>query len=850
VTGTPIKGHGSPGWRPDTAEQVARQLAALGSPRYDLVALPVERGEQLHRRVGVTADGVVRLVPWLEHLNAQGCEILVRPSAPAGLSYFGGVLQESLDLARQAGFESAAVLRAPGGAREVWMRGGADLPPPVQEIVDRELAGRLRPLGTPPRDGFGHLAGFASPHAQQELGLASALLVTLEEASGRVYGRFRELAAAGREGAAAQAVARQVERELGALGGGAPGPATARGAAAPAGGGEPAAGGGEPAGAAQGAAAGSPLARLMDLADREAELRGLADPGRPLAAADVDERLARWAAMQGTHEAALADLAGAAAGERLGTAEGRPGAARLAIEDRVVASFRAREQVRHELAERLGVRDLPPGLRTGAGGSIVDAPLDSELMAAYRQAQLQLAGTSDGAGWRRQVAAELELDGLEAALRAELRLLDRAHEGTSLLLERLEPRAESRPGGEEAQACGALTKALGDLERGQAPLAQRVAALAGERLERDLARLQEILAREPAAEAVARFTALLDERQRLAPRLAGVRRGEDPPLRAPASAPAPGEGRGQFERARRELLARPSPEAVETLRASWDGLRCGEQLAADRAASRELRQARRGLRRAGNDLMREGRGRAGLPPSPAELGPLRRALERYQAAESALARRLDGREGAAESRRPGVEWLCRRLRRGDLSPGTLARLQRAAGYEVRRGVTRGEPLAPATPAAPAASVHGAYVDYQDARATLLSRADPQNRRGGGREKPYLDLREAAARYQDAAAELHRQVQAAARSPESRALPPRYFLEHEAFAGQPQRAVATWAAHAAGRGVPASRIPEALARPARSRTASPRLLSPGHGIYLAGALSRLGLGGEQQLGHGR
>jgi hypothetical protein len=83
-----------------------------------------------------------------------------------------------------------------------------------------------------------------------------------------------------------------------------------------------------------------------------------------------------------------------------------------------------------------------------------------------------------------------------------------------------------------------------------------------------------------------------------------------------------------------------------------------------------------------------------------------------------------------------------------------------------------------------------------------------------------------------------------------AVPPRYFREHEAFAGQPQRAVAAWAAHAAGRGVPASRIPEALARPARWRTASPRLLSPGHGIYLAGALARVGLGAEQQLGHGR
>jgi hypothetical protein len=57
--------------------------------------------------------------------------------------------------------------------------------------------------------------------------------------------------------------------------------------------------------------------------------------------------------------------------------------------------------------------------------------------------------------------------------------------------------------------------------------------------------------------------------------------------------------------------------------------------------------------------------------------------------------------------------------------------------------------------------------------------------------------QAAVRDQAAACGLNHRTQAAARSPESRILAPRYFLEHGSFAGQPPRVGAPGRARTAG-----------------------------------------------------
>src|SRR6202035_5114962 len=223
----------------------------------------------------------------------------------------------------------------------------------------------------------------------------------------------------------------------------------------------------------------------------------------------------------------------------------------------------------------------------------------------------------------------------------------------------------------------------------------------------------------------------------------------------------------------------------------------------------------------------------------AEAGRLRRAVERYQSAETAVADRLDAAATAADAVSGEAGTLVLRLERGDLSPGTLARLQRA----IRRGLSAlGESPGPLPRSPVAASLPEAVAAWKAGRAALRATVQsfPEDWRGGADGAALRRLRDGVACYQSAAAELDRHVQGAARTPESRALAPRFFLDHAAFSGQPHRAVAAWSAHAAERGVDPARIPEALARSRGARMASPRLLSSHYGFFLAAAVTRVGL----------
>jgi Relaxase/Mobilisation nuclease domain/RepB DNA-primase from phage plasmid len=1118
------------GGRPDTADQVARQLAALGSPRYDVLVLQVATGEQLHHRSGLTPPGVGAAIPWLKHLNAYGCEILVRPSAPAGLTHFEGVHLAALREAGAAGFQPAAVLRAPDGGREVWMRGGADLPPAVQDLVDRELARRLRPGRPAQSPGYGHLAGFTSPFAQRAGGLERPPFLTLEEDGGRVYGGFRALAAESRARAAAAVLEERAEREIAGLGlrggaavgvgagagaggdgagGGAAGRTAAAGAASarldsgrldsgrldsgrldsahlgsgrlgsPRAGGE-VAGPGRPgavpesvpvgSGGTARAAAGRPSSRqaalreMLAITDREAERRGLAGPPRPPSAGEIEERLARWGAARAAHAEALE-----AAGREV--RDGSRGAAPYRHEALVVATFRAQEAIRHELAERLGVRevraDLPAGAalalarwqsslagaeerldrlllepgatasdrlegaiavrtlreeladaarehglalrepvpgvapaglaaggepaRAGAAAELgmgpaaavafpapsevpaaalrptgegvgtpaaaelgadppaaaalpalfglpaaglessqdsqleqirpeaqsaaavpvpselpgaagqpaqrsatdppraepqaaaelpapsdmsaaalqgsrgshpeqagpepraaagqaagpaaarsMDTPDDEDLVLAYDDAAIPYSAVRHAAGWREQLAAELGLEEREAALRAELLVLERAHERASLLLDGLESRIERQPTSAREAAHQTLVGALLDLEERQVPLAERIAYLANHRVGREVGRLERILEREPTREGIAALTRLLDERRQVAPRLEEFS-SEHVELRALGESGQPRVqlARHRFDRAVEGLLERPSLRAVQGVEDRHVELRVEEDIAGREAAAGELRAARKELHRAGDALLAAAAERPGEGASAAEVGPLRRALERYQAAETAVAGRLEAAATAADATRGDVGTLVAHLERGDLSPGTLARLQRAIGRELR---VLGEPAGPLPRSPAAASLSAAVAAWKAGRADLRAavRSFPESWRAGADGAALRRLRDGVARCQAAAAELDRQVQGAARTAESRALAPRFFLDHEAFAGQPHRAVAAWSAHAAERGVEPARIPEALARSGGARMASPRLLSSHYGFFLAAAATRVGL----------
>jgi hypothetical protein len=336
-----------------TADQVAGQLAALGCPRFDILVLDASTGAHRHLRSAWTPEQVLGALGWLRHQNAQGGEILVRPAAPAGLSFFEGVTGPRLDAAIADGFEPAAVVRAPDATREVWMRGTAEVPPRVQQLIDDELARALaatRPVRTP---GYGHLAGFTSPMAQRAAGVARPPFLTLDRARGRVYRRHAALARDCRERASREDLERRTARDLEALGRTLP----------------PTAANGHPRSdtAQRPTPQAAALLQLRDEADREAHRLGLASPYTRDPAV-VEASLARWSAARAAHQEALAATAAAAptAGTAGAAPHGAPRTPAPETEAAVVETFRRLERERQGLAEQLGVRDIAADLPPAA----------------------------------------------------------------------------------------------------------------------------------------------------------------------------------------------------------------------------------------------------------------------------------------------------------------------------------------------------------------------------------------------------------------------------------------------------------------------------------------------------
>ena len=292
--------------------------------------------------------------------------------------------------------------------------------------------------------------------------------------------------------------------------------------------------------------------------------------------------------------------------------------------------------------------------------------------------------------------------------------------------------------------------------------------------------------------------------------------------------------------------------------------------------------------------------REAAPPLP--ISWPRRALARLQAAESALARHLDAAGlPAAAARRPfamaRLAPLVDRLRRGDLTPDTLARTRR----EIQRSLRlAGAPAALPPPPRTAAGLADALANHAASRsavlraarhlapaaaaaATVPAAAPPSPHRPPAAPDLHR-LAEAVARLQQTAAHLDHlafgieprtpapQPSLAATpdppAPQALAAPPadtattapttapatapspnlatapgappplRYFLARPDLAARPHRAVAAWAAHAAEQGLPAERIAQAIQRFRLSHFASPRLFGADYARFLAGAVARL------------
>ena len=251
------------------------------------------------------------------------------------------------------------------------------------------------------------------------------------------------------------------------------------------------------------------------------------------------------------------------------------------------------------------------------------------------------------------------------------------------------------------------------------------------------------------------------------------------------------------------LLAAPSREGVLRLRAALERSLEVRSQAGDLALARQLRRAREALGALSTSL-RTHDGEA--PPPPASrrgAAPSAAATEPQDRWASRLDRPDAPRLGSAES----LAALARRVARGDRTPETLARLHRelvvAGAPGPPPGGDRGRSRTLAGAARGRATPGGSSRPPPPRPRTL---ADPRRgrRRSPGSPRP-PGARAAVAGYQRAASDL------AAHAGRPGHWRPRTLLAAARLRGEPERAVAAWAAHASARGASAREVAHGLAR---------------------------------------
>jgi hypothetical protein len=741
------------------------------------------------------------------------------------------------------------------------------LPQEEKELVDRflELDLQAAPPSPFPETQFGHLAGFSSPRAQRAWGLAEPPYPELVSTSGRIFSRAEVLVTAARDEIAQGRLRARAEHEV----------AQAEKQSALFGAFEE---------AYRDDSFGASLPTLGSrreveeavlrlsltregLAAAEERFSAVARPEGGGIAREEQERLANsflYASRQAREaERLLEDLLdayplppgldladlGRYAELRLATQEALdrttpfgdswesdPTRTALANDARLLA-------LSAELAEFEESRGLPRSYEEGPHGlpiprsdvrlvgqaelALPGVSHEEELpfIRAYADAKAAYDGTLDRASSTEEVialrnvtAAEIRLEAAEHDLRRNLQVFTRAQRHLSETMAPLEEAAETHPVEHMPkleqhvhQLC-AVEEAIGVLE-------PRLARLEAGRLDRDLTRLGPLLLRDPTAENVARYSELYERRLT----------HEAPPLQS-----SPGEllrtagletTRRQLAEADRHLKAatrifvtHPSQRSLELFQKALAGhaaLRLeldDSHLAHDyRTAQREIRATLREISQYTRQLLR-------VPPQV--LDRFRDALGLHNAAESARARRI-----SPALPRPGSPDLLRtlrRLRQGDLTPETLSRLNRQLSNQLHSATGRAPLPEPRQPAK--TDLLQAITANRRDRHALVRSARAASSHGTIHPPTLEHLQKALGRYQASSSELNRLASQYARGPQRRILPVAYFLDHPRFRRAPHRAVVAWTAHAVRQGLPARQAVEMLARPSRTRLATPFVAS--------------------------
>jgi hypothetical protein len=165
--------------RDRSLEAVQSQIGAMGAERYEIVIVSAKTGRQTKREW--SAWELVKGVPWLKCMNAQGGDITLRPLDGPELLLVDALDAEAVKDMRRQGLAPAVTVETSSGRFQAWVKVSDHL---LSEVLRKPVVAALA-RGFPKVGEYGRLAGFTNQQTEQNrAGWQTYVLAS--EATGKV----------------------------------------------------------------------------------------------------------------------------------------------------------------------------------------------------------------------------------------------------------------------------------------------------------------------------------------------------------------------------------------------------------------------------------------------------------------------------------------------------------------------------------------------------------------------------------------------------------------------------------------------------------------------------------------
>ena len=125
----------------DRTETILRKLlSALPAHGYDIGILS---GSGMHRLESVATSGIVRMLPYLKHRNANGAHIYFRPTGESAYTLLDDLTANTLARLAAEGYSPAAVIETSPGSFQVWLRHAQPLSKELGTLAAKTLAAQF-----------------------------------------------------------------------------------------------------------------------------------------------------------------------------------------------------------------------------------------------------------------------------------------------------------------------------------------------------------------------------------------------------------------------------------------------------------------------------------------------------------------------------------------------------------------------------------------------------------------------------------------------------------------------------------------------------------------------------------